>query len=196
MAIGDTYADTLEDDVDDFNDVARRTATVLVITRAPTPKPEPHCMTLVNRPNKTYNCGEPITLRFNYNNNDPPLTPRMGDRLGIYPCYINTTAFKRAEVWQWACGAPPLTPKTCSKTRSKGTVVFNKVPKYNHGGQVWPLTANHNKKLRLVNRCFRAVLVRNDGEPYSHICHSDSFTVNENSKPGCAIRLTSTTDWF
>jgi hypothetical protein len=153
-------------------------------------------MSILNRPNKTFECGEPISIRFDYNKSDPRRKPRIGDRIGIYPCYINTTSFKRAEVWQWACGAPPKTPKTCTGPRWKGTVVFNKVPSYNHGGQRWPLTANYNKMLKLVNRCFRAVLVRNDGAPYSHVCHSDSFTVNDNSKPGCAIRLTSPTDWF
>jgi hypothetical protein len=193
ITIGDTHADVLEDDFDNANDVSRKTETVFM-TAPPTPKPGPHCMTLVSRPSKTYNCGDPITIRFNYTNHDPPLAPRLDDRIGIYPCYIGLKALKKAEVWQWACGAPPNTPKTCSGMRSNGTVVFNMVPKYNRGGQIWPLTANYNSKRKEENRCFRAVLMRNDGEPYSHVCHSDFFTVNENSKPGCAIRLTSPTD--
>ncbi|KAI2512833.1 hypothetical protein MHU86_1622 [Fragilaria crotonensis] len=195
--IGDTYADAHEDDGDRANDVSRR-ADVIFITAPPTPTPGPHCMTLVDRPNKTYNCGDPITIRFNYTHHDPPLTARIDDRIGIYPCYISLKELKEAEVWQWACGGPPKTPKTCSGPRSNGMVVFDKLPKYDNGGQRWPLTANYNSQRKEVNRCFRAVLMRNnnnnDGSPYSHICHTDFFTVNENSKPGCAIRLTSPTD--
>ena len=65
-----TYADSLED----------KAATVTYITRAPTPTPPPLCMTVVNRPSKIYECGEPITMRFNYYaNHNPPRTPHKGD---------------------------------------------------------------------------------------------------------------------
>jgi hypothetical protein len=175
-------------------------------TREPTPAPtrgqtsgiQIHRPTHIQRcvvPDKdVYECGETISASFDYSLHSPQRSPRIDDRIGIFPCYIHT--FKEAEVWQWACGAPPLDPQSCSGTRSKGTVVFNKLPGYNHGGQLWPLTANYNSQRQEVNRCFKIVILRNDGEPYSGYCESDPITVNDNYKPGCVIRLTSPTDDF
>ena len=200
QVIADTGIDLLDNDFD-VNGVSRRALTVAptrgqtgsVVTREPTKEPDQHCISFVGRTtNLTFACGEPIKLRFNYKLHKPVPAAKVDDRIGIYPCYI--TDFKRAEVWQWACGGPPNTPKTCTGPRTKGLVTFNKVPKYNHGGQVWPLTANYNKERKMVNHCFKVVIMRNDREPYTPVCHSPPITVHDNSKPGCAIRLKSPTD--
>ncbi|KAI2512830.1 hypothetical protein MHU86_1619 [Fragilaria crotonensis] len=161
--------------------------------RRPTGNPTTNLPCVV--PDKVvYECGETITASFDYSQHIPQRSARIDDRIGIFPCYINT--FKEAEVWQWECGAPPLDPQSCSGTRSKGTVVFNKLPGYNHGGQLWPLTANYNSQRQAVNRCFKIVILRHNGDQYTRHCESDGFTVNENSEPKCSIRLTSPTDDF
>ena len=165
--------------------------TVAMVTRSPTPKPTTPCIV---PDKKVYECGETITASFNYSAFSPYQAPRIDDRIGIYPAYINKTSFYKAEVWQWGCGAPPMRPKTCRKPRGKGRLTFDKVPPYNNGGQVWPLAPNiqhfvyNGKPADEVNRYFKIVILRNDGEPYTPYCMSNPITVNENSKPGCSIR--------
>jgi hypothetical protein len=139
-----------------------------------------------------YSCGDPISVNFDYSRNSPSRVARTDDRIGIFPCYIDT--YKQAEVWQWICGAPPQTSDKCSVPKSSGNIVFEKLPSYNDGGQAWPVTANYNKVGKFVNRCFKIVILRNDGEPYTPYCTSERITINENSKAGCSIRLFSPTD--
>jgi hypothetical protein len=135
-----------------------------------------------------YNCGEPITFNFDYSRHSPSEAAKRTDRIGIYPCYIKS--FKKAEVWQWSCGG---TPKTC-KARSTGSVKFDKLPSYNRGGQFWPLAPNYNKERKFVNRCYKAVILRDGKEPYTPYCESDQFFVYETSAPNCSIRIESPTD--
>ena len=157
------------------------------------PPTRPYLLTPCVVTDKTvYECGEPITVDLDYTRRIPGESARISDRIGIYPCYIEE--FKKAEVWQWGCGAPPDTPQTCDRARSKGTIVFNKLPAYNRGGQSWPLAPNYNKERKEVNRCFQVVVLRDDGEPYTRYCESNTFKVYENTKAGCKIRLSSPTD--
>ena len=165
--------------------------TAAVVTRGPTPKPATPCVV----PDKyVYECGETIKASFNYSAFSPYGAPRIDDRIGIYPAYINKTSYHKAEVWQWGCGAPPLRPKTCSKPRGTGRLTFNKIPSYNHGGQVWPIAPNihhfiYNGKIaHEVNRYFKIVILRDDREPYTPYCMSNRITINENSNRDCHIR--------
>lgn len=139
-----------------------------------------------------YECGDTIRATFNYASRTPKGLPRINDRIAIYPCYI--TSFKQAEVWQWACGGPPLTPQTCTGPRASGTVVFNRKPAYNGANAVWPISPNLRPDIKAVNRCFKLVIIRSDGQPYTQYCNSTRITINENSRQGCGYRLTSPTD--
>lgn len=155
-----------------------------------TPAPADNvCVLGVQNP---YECGDVITLNFDYSLMGK--TARIDDMIAIYPCYINSTSYNDAEVWQWACGAPPLTPKTCTGPRAKGNVVFKNKPSYNGVKAFWPVAPN-SRKITFngkpgfeVNRCFKAVLIRRDGKPFSEICKSTKMTINENSRPNCSIR--------
>jgi hypothetical protein len=161
-------------------------------TRARTPAPTMRTCVVTDK--ALYECADPITVTVDYSRQIPSEPARIDDRIAIFPCYI--TEYREADLWQWMCGAPPLVPKTCSRPRSSGTVIFNKLPNYNQGGQKWPLSANYNSDRKEVNRCFKIVILRNStsGGPYTPYCDSERFTINENSRPGCGFRLTSPTD--
>ncbi len=141
---------------------------------------------------KVYNCGEPISALFNYAYRAPRYHPTFKDRIAIYPCYVNTYT-RHAEVWQWGCGAPPANPDSCLLPRSRGTVVFDKVPGYNGPKSDWPIAPNKRKSNGKTNTCFKIVILRTDNSPYSSYCEA-KFTVKANSKAGCSVRNSSPSD--
>lgn len=150
------------------------------------------CIFLVDK--TVFDCGEPITVRFNYAYRGaigPLQYPTFKDRIAIYPCYVNTYT-RHAEVWQWGCGPPPAIPETCVLPRSRGFITFNGVPRYNGARSDWPL-APFTKPNGQVNRCFKVVILRTENSPYYPYCEV-KFTVKENSKTGCAIRDSSPSD--
>jgi hypothetical protein len=72
-----------------------------------------------------------------------------------------------------------------------GTIVFDSLPPYNiYGPHSWPV-APFTTSDGTVSRCFKAVLLRNDGAsvpPYFDLCETQPFTITENASPGCEIR--------
>ncbi|KAI2512835.1 hypothetical protein MHU86_1624 [Fragilaria crotonensis] len=152
--------------------------------------PDPIC---IIPSKKVYNCGEPISALFNYAYRDGPRQhPTFKDRIAIYPCYVNTYT-RHAEVWQWGCGAPPANPVSCILPRSRGTVVFNRVPGYNGPKSDWPVAPNVRKSNGQTNTCFKIVILRTDNTPYYSYCEA-KFTVKANSNAGCSVRDTSPSD--
>eukprot|EP00545_Synedropsis_sp_CCMP1620_P006754 CAMPEP_0119016916 /NCGR_PEP_ID=MMETSP1176-20130426/14764_1 /TAXON_ID=265551 /ORGANISM="Synedropsis recta cf, Strain CCMP1620" /LENGTH=749 /DNA_ID=CAMNT_0006970477 /DNA_START=63 /DNA_END=2312 /DNA_ORIENTATION=+ len=139
---------------------------------APTPTP---CLRLDKA---SYECGEPIVVDFNFDN------AFSDDWIGIYPC--ETNVYLHSEVWQWACGAPG-----CADAVFKGDLVFNGLPSYNaNGPHTWPI-APYMTMDGPLNRCFKAVYLREDGPsvpPYNAMCESIEFTIQENNDPGCSVR--------
>jgi hypothetical protein len=142
----------------------------------------------------TYQCGEDISITFNFGGSDPLEEPRINDWVGIYPCDV--VQFKHAEVWEWTCGLPPATPANDMCTngpQSEGVILFDSLPSYNDfGPHVWPVAPFYTDDDRtMVNRCFKAVLVREDGPsvpPYVTVCESATFDIIENGDEGCDIR--------
>jgi hypothetical protein len=176
------------------NEKSERKLQLTERTPVPTARrtPAPTRSTCATTDKEVYDCGDPITVTFDYALKSPSEPARIRDRIGIYPCYITT--FRKADLWQWMCDAPPKKPSKCSAARSSGQVVFNQLPKYNKDGQKWPFSANYNKDRKEVNRCFRIVIMRDGDEPYTPYCISERITINENSRPGCGFRLTSPSD--
>jgi hypothetical protein len=144
-----------------------------------------------------YNCGENISIAYNFEGDGPAdEEPRINDWVGIYPCEVDI--YKHAEVWEWTCGPPPATPanEMCMNgSQSEGVILFDSLPNYNsYGPHVWPVAPFFNPTQTAVKRCFKAVLVREDGPsvpPYITVCQSPPFEITENDDAGCAIRATS-----
>ena len=175
------------------------TAAPTLPPRPPPPPPTsaptlPPCM---EADKATYQCGEDISITFNFGGSDPLEEPRFNDWVGIYPCEVDV--YKHAEVWQWTCGLPPATPANdmcVNGPQSEGVILFDSLPSYNDfGPHVWPVAPFYTDDDRtMINRCFKAVLVREDGPsvpPYITVCECATFNITENDGAGCAIRATS-----
>jgi len=103
------------------------------------------------------------------------------DWIGIYPCY--TEIFFHAKVWKWSCGS-----SRCQDAVQTGSLVFDSLPYYNiFGPHAWPVAPTLDEKGN-INRCFKAVYLRNDGPsvpPYEALCESEEFTIQEIDRQGC-----------
>jgi hypothetical protein len=167
--------------------------TQLPTTLSPTQSPTlPPC---IEADKTTYECGEDITVKFNFAGSVTPADPFIDDWVGIYPCDV--VQFKHAEVWEWTCAAPPANPLTCTDgPASEGVVLFDQLNTYNNAGpHTWPIAPFYTSQAAdNANRCFKAVLLRNEGPstpPYVSVCESASFVINENGNNECAIRASS-----
>jgi len=102
----------------------------------------------------------------------------LDDWIGIYAC--DTDFYHHATIWQWACGSA-----RCQAERN-GTIVFDSLPDYNqYGPHAWPVIPTIDEFTGDINRCFKAVYLRNDGvnnivPPYENLCQSNEFNILEN----------------
>jgi len=81
------------------------------------------------------------------------------------------------------------------EAKQSGTVVFDSLPFYNNfGPHCWPvrpfLTKDDWTQDVTIHRCFKAVLLREDGPsvpPYADLCETQEFTILENDRDGCSL---------
>jgi hypothetical protein len=168
-------------------------------TRAPTLPPRPPPPPPTSAPSlppcmeadkATYECGESISVTFNFGGIVPVEEPLIDDWVGIYPCDV--VVYTHAQIWQWTCGPPEQTPRNgCVNAQSEGVILFDSLPAYDQSGpHKWPVAPFVNEA-DVVNRCFKAVLMTDQGPstpPYTPYCESTFFDIIENGDEGCAIR--------
>lgn len=120
----------------------------------------------------------------------PGRPPLRDDWVGIYPCDTKVYDEFETKVWQWTCGA---LPGECPGPKGKGALTFDQLPAYNdyYNKQKWPVQPFF-KPDGSVNRCYKAVLLRNtglEGLVYDlssfPICESEHFDIYES--PFCPI---------
>jgi hypothetical protein len=134
-------------------------------------------------------CGEPIEVLFDFDKG-PGRQPLPDDWVGIYPCDTKVYDEFETNIWQWTCGA---LPDECPGPVGKGALTFDQLPSYNefNDKQKWPVQP-YFKPDGSINRCYKAVLLRNTGleglvydlSSYP-ICESSQFDIYES--PFCEI---------
>jgi hypothetical protein len=131
-----------------------------------------------------YQCGEAIDLALNFN------FPLIDDWVGIYPCDFIVFDEFQAMIWQWTCGD---TPAKCTSAVGSETITFDELPYYNNYYYKfkWPV-APFVKADGSINRCFKAVLLRDTGldglvnsQLSQPLCESQPFEIEETA--GCLI---------
>ena len=115
----------------------------------------------VNKNN--YNEGEDIVVSYNINFNE--VDPLIDGLICIFPCN------EACEDVTLSCGNPA--PDNCAKTGNTGELVFNNDGSSQYPRPVTPFIQADGS----INRCFKAIVFRNEGATPVAQCCSDDFFV-------------------
>jgi hypothetical protein len=162
---------------------------------------EPVETTCVSSDKAEYDCGEDITVTFDFaypESIEADKGALVDDWIGIYPCVADGDAvpYLHSESWLWTCAEFGANFLTCAEALSAGSVTFKSpMPAYNaNGPHAWPIAPYHtiaNDLTSPINTCFKAVLLRFDGPsvpPYVKVCESPEFTISATSTAECQVR--------
>ena len=115
----------------------------------------------VNKNN--YNEGEDIVVSYNINFNE--VDPLIDGLICIFPCN------EACEDVTLSCGNPA--PDNCAKTDNTGELVFKNDGSSHYPRPVTPFIQADGS----INRCFKAIVFRNEGATPVAQCCSDDFFV-------------------